>query len=129
MNKDKSSRTNYSFKLFLFTFISFMFIELSFKLITFKSLFGLELIRIMLFSMGASLIISFICSLFKVRTSKIIVSICVFLVGFYALLQLTFYNLLGNYMSLNASSGGGLSRVLSQVPEFISAIKIQYLQI
>ena len=125
--KDKFDRKYYFLKLFLLTFISFLFIELSFKLITFKNLFGLELIRIILFSMGASLVVAFLCSFFKEKASKIIISLSVFMLGFYTLLQLTFYNLLGNYMSLNASSGGGLTRVLSQVPEFIGAIKLQYL--
>lgn len=125
--ENKSSRTYYFLKLFLVTLISLLFIELSFKVIAFKNLFGLELIRIFIFSVSASLIVAFICSFLKRKLSKILVSIFVFLTGFYALLQLTFNNLLGNYMSLNASSGGGLGRVTSQIPEFIKSIRLEYL--
>ncbi len=124
---EESKRTFYFLKLFLITLISLLFIELTFKVIAFKNLFGLELIRIFIFSISASLIVAFISSLFKRRLSKVLVSIFIFFTGFYALLQLTFNNLLGNYMSLNASSGGGLARVVSQIPEFIKSIRFEYL--
>lgn len=127
MMKDKFDRKYYFLKTFLLIFISMLFIELCFKLIAFGNLIGLELIRIVLFSMGTSLVISFLCSFLKVKYTKIITLAFIFFDGLYALVQLTFHNLLGNYMSLNASSGGGLTRVLSQVPQFIGAIKVQYL--
>ena len=122
-----SKRTYYFLKVFLIIFFSLLFIELDFKLISFKSLFGLELFRIIIFSISASLVIAFISTLFKKRLCKTIASIFIFLISFYALLQLTFYNLLNNYMSLNASTGGGLSRVVSQIPQFIKSIKLEYL--
>ncbi len=124
---EENKKTHYFLKLFLITIISLLFIELTFKVIAFKNIFGLELVRIFIFSISASLIVAFISSLFKRRLSKIIVSIFIFFTGFYALLQLTFNNLLGNYMSLNASSGGGLARVVSQIPEFIKSIRFEYL--
>ena len=124
---DDVKRTRYFIKIFLITLISLMFIESTFKVIAFKSLFGLELIRILLFSISASLIVSFISTLFKKVICKTIITIFIFLVGFYSMLQLTFYNLLNNYMSLNASSGGGLARVTSQIPQFIKSIKLEYL--
>ena len=120
-------RTYYFLRLFLVTLISLLFIELTFKVIAFKNIFGLELVRIFIFSISASLIVAAITSFLNKKLSKILVSIFVFLVGFYALLQLTFNNLLGNFMSLNASSGGGLSRVVSQIPEFIKSIRFEYL--
>lgn len=125
--KSEFERSYYFLKLFLLTFISLIFIEFAFKLIAFKGLLGLELIRIILFSMGSSLLVAFLCSFLKEKFSKIIVLVFIFFVGFYSILQLTFNNLIGNYMSLNASSGGGLSRVVSQIPEFIGAIKLNYL--
>ena len=120
-------RTYYTLKVFLIILISLLFIELSFKLIAFNNLFGIELVRIFVFSISASLVVSAINTLFKQKVCKIMTLIFIFFVAIYGLLQLTFYNLLNNYMSLNASTGGGLSRVVSQIPEFIKSIRIVYL--
>ena len=120
---ENSKKPHYFLKIFLITLISLLFVELTFKLIAFKSLFGLELVRIFIFSITASLIVAFISTLFKRKLCKVIVSIFIFWASFYAVLQLTFYNLLNNYMSLNASTGGGLSRVVSQIP-FIAVLII-----
>lgn len=120
-------RTYYTLKVFLIILISLLFIELSFKLIAFNNLFGIELVRIFIFSISASLVVSTINTLFKQKVCKIMTLIFIFFVALYGLLQLTFYNLLNNYMSLNASTGGGLSRVVSQIPEFIKSIRIVYL--
>lgn len=124
-----SKRKYYFLKMFLITLLSLLFIELVFKVIAFKSLFGLELIRIFIFSITTSLIVGFIGTLFNRKICKFIVCLVIFFVGFYAMMQLTFYNLLGNYMSFNASSGGGLARVTSQIPDFIKSIRFEYLSL
>ena len=122
-----SKKKFYFLKIFLITFLSLLSVELIFKYIAFNNIFGLELFRIIIFSISASLIVSFIATLFKKGICKTIVLLFIFFVSFYSMLQLTFYNLLNNYMSLNASTGGGLARVTSQIPEFIHSIKLEYL--
>lgn len=116
----------YFFKVFLCLFINLLFVETIFKLIAFKTI-GIEYIRIILFTASISLFLSFICQFLKSLPTKIIILVITFIYSFYGILQLTFKNLVGNYMSLNASTGDGLTRVTSQIKEFISCIKLNYL--
>lgn len=112
--------------IFLCMFLSLLFMELSFKLIAFHK-FGIEVIRVILFDLFYSLLFSFILQYLKTLPIKIIILIINFVYGVYGILQLTFKNLIGNYLSLSASTNNGLNRVSSQIKEFISCIKLQYL--
>ena len=106
-------------------FVSLIFIELAFKIMAFHSI-GREMIRIVLFDLFYSLVFAFILQFFKSLPNKIIILVITFLYGLYGIIQLTFKNLIGNYLSLNASTNNGLNRVQSQIKEFISCIKLQY---
>ena len=112
--------------IFLLLFICILFIEFAFKIIAFGSV-GIEIIRIILFDLFYSLLFAFILQFFKSFLAKIFMVLLVFIYGLYGILQLTFKNLIGNYMSLSASTNSGLARVQSQVKEFISCIKLEYL--
>lgn len=125
--KHKFERSYYFLKLFLLIFISMIFIEIVFKLISFKLDLGFEVVRILFFTFNTSLIVSFILSFIKPKISKALLLTFIFYHGLYSLVQLTFNNLLGNYMSLSASNGGGLTRTLSQLSSFIASIKLEYL--
>ena len=112
--------------IFLILFISLLFIEIAFKIIAFHG-FGIEIIRVILFDLFYSLVFAFIFHFLKPLPYKIFILIIDFIYGLYGLLQLTFNNLIGNYMSLSASTNSGLTRVKSQIGEFISCIKLEYL--
>ncbi len=106
-------------------FASLIFIEFAFKIMAFHSV-GREMIRIVLFDLFYSLVLAFILQFLKPLPNKIIILIITFIYGLYGIIQLTFKNLIGNYLSLNASTNNGLNRVQSQIKEFMSCIKIQY---
>lgn len=114
------------FSIFIIIFLSLLFIEVSFKVIAFHKI-GIEIIRIILFDLFYSLIFAFVLQFFKSVLAKIFIVLISFIYGLYGLLQLTFNNLIGNYMSLSASTNSGLARVQSQIKEFISCIKLEYL--
>ena len=126
--KNSSLRTKqnlYFVKLFVFLFLSILFIEGTFKLIAFKSLLALESIRIILFSATFSFFIAFLLSFLKPIISKRIILGLIFMIGIYATLQLGFYNFMGNYMSLN-STGDGAGRVFEYIGTFVKYIKWHY---
>lgn len=112
-------------KLFLFMFISFIFVECLFKVLTFGSLFDIELIRIIIFNLTTALFLSYLFSFFKKRTSTILLLVTVFVSGLYVIIQLGFKNFMGNYMSVNAA-GDGAGRVGEYVLEFIKYMKPVY---
>lgn len=119
----------YFFKMSLCLFLSLLFIESVFKILTFKNLFTVELIRIILFSLTTSTLIAFICTFFKPIISKIIILTTVLVAGIYTILQLDFKSFMGNYMSLNAA-GDGAGRINEQIGQFLSFIKpIYYLNL
>lgn len=111
---------------FICLLLSLLFIEISFKLIAFKRV-GIEIIRVILFDMFYSLVFACIIEFFKKLLSKITILLITLVYGIYGILQLTFQNLIGNYLSLSASTNSGLTRVKSQISEFMSCIKIEYL--
>lgn len=117
----------YFLKIFLTSFLSLFFIEILFKIISFGSFFDFELLRILLFTVVLSLITSFIYTFFKPLIAKIFTCITVFFFGFYALLQLSFKNFMGNFMSLSMLGGGGdADRISNEVATFIGSIRIEY---
>lgn len=125
--KPSRQKRFYFTKIMLCLFFSLLFIEGVFKCLTFKNLFSIELVRIILFSLTTSSLIAFICTFFKPIVSKIIILFTTFLAGTYTILQLDFKNFMGNYMSLNKAGEGGLGRVIDQIGPFLSFIKPIYL--
>jgi len=127
---ENTQKEYYLLKIFIPLFVSLIIIEGIFKVISFGSIFVVEFIRIILFSLVLALSLSGILRLFKPKVSKIVNLILIFLAGLYALVQLTFQNMIGNFMSLNAASNNGLTRVIGdQLINFIGAIKIEYLTV
>lgn len=125
--KKSLDRTNYFLKIFLIVFSSMIFVEELFKFLIFKNLVGLEQIRIIVFSLNTSLIVSFTLCLFKDKISKVLMFIFIFFDALYAFVESTFKGMFGNFMSLSNSSGGGLTRVLPEIQQFLSSIKIEYI--
>src|SRR5690554_7434382 len=85
-------KVNYFFKIFIIIFISSFYVELIFRYLSFKSLYDVEVIRIMLFTVATSLLISFVASLYREKIAKILVFLFSFITGLYAILQLNFYS-------------------------------------
>ncbi len=126
MFNNKYIKNNNFFILFIIMFISLIYVEILFKYFAFKQIYGLELIRIFLFTIFTSLIISFFASLFKKMIAKTIVLTTIFFSSIYAITQLNFKNFMGNYMSLNATSDG-IGRVTNEIKAFILYINPFYL--
>lgn len=112
----------YFFKIFLCLFMPLFVIELIFKLISFDG-FGFEFIRIILFTLQFSFLISLILSILKPIANKIIILIMVFISGLYALIQLSFKSFMGNYMSLGMLKAGDATRISDEFWTFICSIK------
>ncbi len=118
-------RFKYFLKIFLCLFLSYFFIELTFKVITFKNILEWSTLRILIFNLSSSLLISFLLSFFKEKVVKIVILILVLFSGVYAITEMGFNNFMGNYMSFNAA-GDGAGRVGEYVIEFIKYIKLEY---
>ena len=112
-------------KIWILLFISFLWIELTFHVITFHTLWEPSVIRIILFSLVGSLFLSFLFSLVPFSYSRIGILVMVLFVSIYAMAQLGFDHFMGNYMSLNAATDGA-GRVGDYVIEFIRYIKPTY---
>ena len=115
----------YFFKFLLVNFISFLFIEILFKIISFN-IFDFELFRIILFTFTFSCILTLIYTFFRPLIAKILSCLSIFVFGFYSLLQLSFKNFMGNFMSLSMLGAGETDRISKEVPTFIASIKIEY---
>ena len=118
-------RFKYFIKIFLCLFLSYFFIELVFKIITFKNILEWSVLRILVFNFSSSLLISFILSFFKEKVVKIIILVLVLFSGIYTITEMGFNNFMGNYMSFNAA-GDGIGRVSEYVLEFIRYIRLEY---
>jgi len=85
--KIKNRKSYYFLKMMLCLFLSLVLIESIFKYLTFKNLFTIELIRIMLFSLTTSALIAFVCTFFKPIVSKIIILFTTLFVGIYTIVH------------------------------------------
>ena len=72
-------------KIWILLFISFLWIELTFHVITFHTLWELSVIRIILFSLVGSLFLSFLFSLFPFPYSRIGILVMVLFVSIYTI--------------------------------------------
>ena len=115
----------YTLQIFIRIFLSMLFSEVIFRLFAFNNILSLDMIRIIIFCMTSSLTLAFIYSFFKPKVTTVLMLITIFIVGLYPILQLGFYRLMGNYMSLNAT-GDGAARVTDYVGLFIKNIKLEY---
>ena len=118
-------RVKYFIRIFLCLFLSYFFIEMVFKIITFKNVIEWSTLRIFIFNLSSCLLISFILSFFKEKIVKISILLLVLFSGIYAITELEFDNFMGNYMSFNAA-GDGAGRVGEYVLDFIKYIKLEY---
>ncbi|MFA5604217.1 MAG: LTA synthase family protein [Bacilli bacterium] len=123
--EDNLKKPYYFLKIFAILFVSLLYIEIVFRYIAFRSIYSIEFIRIILFTIVTSSIIALICSFFKEKLTKSIIFISTLFSGIYALAQLNFYNFMGNYMSFNAA-GDGLGRITEQIKSFLMYIKPIY---
>ena len=96
--------------------------EVIFRIISGGNVFNFSFFRIFILINILSIFIGYLSSLTKI--SYVINSLVILISNIYAWIQLGFFNYLGVYMSLNASSQFGA--VKSYIKEFLSSIKIEY---
>lgn len=114
----------YYLKIFFSLFIPILLVELIFKISMFNT-FGFETLRIILFTLEMTLILSLPISLIKGKKVKIIISLITFLSSIYALIEISFKNFMGNFMSLSMISSGDATRISNEFITFISEIKLE----
>ena len=115
---------NKFFKNFLILFLSFLTLEIGFRIISKLSLLNYSFLRIILGISIISFILSFILAKLPNIASKIINSLLIFIVTIYGIAELGFKNFLGVYASVSTSSQAGA--VLSYTKDFIMSFKWQY---
>lgn len=129
-DKEKQTETkkwNISFILFSFISLSILLIlsELIFKCIEFGFSFDLSLLRISLFCIGFSGIVSVLLSLFPLKPAKIIHTILCFVLPIYALFQIGIHNMMHSYATLK-TAGGLAGAMVSYVLQYIRQMPIPY---
>ena len=105
-------------------FIPWFLIEIIFKLVSIINLLDISTIRILLSTLFLSIIVSFIQLFVKDKVKKIINLTLIFIISFYALLQVGLNNFIGVYISFNVSSQTGA--VLSYIFDFIKSLHWYY---
>ena len=108
---------------YLFFLINFILIEVLFILFDGANI-SISMFRIVAFVNIVALLFSFLTSHFNYKLNKVLNMIFLFLISFYAFIQLGFNNFLGVYASLNSSSQ--LGAVTDYVREFILSFKWTY---
>jgi lipoteichoic acid synthase len=111
-------------KTFLILFLSLLFIEVIFKLILFKSILDFSMIRILLFNVSTTLLLSFLIMFLRSTFIKILIGVFLFSFALYPYLQIGFYSIMGNFLSFNAAGDGAL-RVTEYIVVFFKGIKIE----
>lgn len=109
---------------FIILVISFFSIEMITRVIESSSLFGFQIIRIILGLMFVSIIVCSITSLFKRTITKFVNIVLVLAFTIYSFLQVGFLNFLGVYMSFKTSSQFGA--VTSYIKDFFLSYKLVY---
>ncbi len=94
-----------------------------FRFLTFD-LFNVRSLRIVLFTLAASVFITVICGLLPKKIRRITVYVIAWFIAGFTVVELTMIHYLGNYTSIKAGTGM-LGRVLSFAPSFIKAIRPQ----
>lgn len=112
---------NKVFKNAITLMIPLFILELLFRLFSGMAIFEWSVFRILLSTMSISLLVSCLTVIFKEKISSIISSIVLFISTVYAILQSGFYNFIGVYMSLGASSQ--LGAVQEYVKDYLGSFK------
>lgn len=115
---------NSYFKTYMTLLLSFLSIEIIFKLVSGIPLFDWSFLRVFL---GLNLLVSILSLLLNYCNNiikRIIVPILVFAHGVYSCLQLGFYNFLGVYMSFQTSSQ--LGAVTDYIKDFMASFSYTY---
>jgi len=105
--------------------ISLIVIEILFKVLLNQKILDWSIIRIVL----SSLILSYFISLITVNIKKTWILrtvnlVLVFAISFYSLIQMGFYNYLGNYMSINTSSQ--LGKVTDYIQDYFMSFSNRF---
>ena len=104
--------------------ISFLLVEIIFRLISSIPVFDMTFLRITIGAFVLAIVISFIFSWTNNLINKIANFIFVFAACFYAWIQLGFNNFIGTYMSINTRSQ--LGAVIDYIKEFLASFFWQY---
>ncbi len=115
---------NKLFKPFILFFISFLLIELIFRLCMDINIIDYSSVRIIIAIIAISLLLAVILSLFNKKINKILIITIVALFDLYALIQAGFNNYLGSYMSFSTTSQ--VKAVSSFIFDYIKSFKVQY---
>ncbi len=123
----ETKKWNIPFILFSFVSLSILLIlsELVFKFIEFGFSFDLSLLRICLFCVGFSGIISVLLSLLPLKPAKIIHTALCFILPIYALFQIGIHNMMHSYATLK-TAGGLAGAMVSYVLQYIRQMPIAY---
>ena len=106
--------TNNYFVSTVFLTLSFYFIELYLKLVTDSPFNDFSMIRILISSLILGMSLSWITKFFNRLVQRIINAVLIFIVGFYAFVELILYNLIGFYMGFgNAEQGTKISEFIT----------------
>ncbi|MEG1506591.1 MAG: sulfatase-like hydrolase/transferase [Bacilli bacterium] len=116
MKKLQNSKTILNFILLL---LSFLGIELIFRLASGIKVFDVSILRVILGSLIISILFTFLLSWINKKVSKIIIVVITFIFSIYSFLQLGFNNFLGVYISVNTSSQ--LGAVMEYIKEFFAS--------
>ena len=88
--------------LMLYTFVSIVFMELIFRIITIESFFSRSLIYILLSSFLVTSFVTFICSLFRdEKLKKTVYFILLFFISFWMIAELVYKNTLNVFFSIS----------------------------
>ncbi len=125
MISDIENKKKISLQCFLELLIGLIYIEAVFRLLHGQTVLDLTFFRIILFCLAASLIGSSAALVCKRQTAFRIVSVILYTISIYSLIQCGFHDYLGNYTSIHAA-GDGAGRILDSVIDFLSYLKPQY---
>lgn len=109
---------------FIIQLFSLMFIEITFRLINDYTIFNYSLLRVFLFSVILSTIISYLTSSLKPKIMIIVNLMIMFVYSLYTFIHIGYLNYMGTYMSTSMSSQFGA--ITSYIPEFIKSLKPVY---
>ena len=111
---------------FLYLFIPLVLLEVFFRLIQFHTIDVFTIIRILLFQLFFSTLVSFICTRFKTKKVYFIVGLIIVLwFCIYTFVELIFKNFMSDYYSFGTVSDG-LTRISQYIPIFVSNARISY---
>lgn len=106
-------------------FISLEIIELVFKFNTFSGYLDFQMLRIAIFNLVFSMLVSLILCHIKWEISRVLLGIILLFMATYAIAQMEFSNFMGNYFSWVAVNDGA-GRIKDYIVQFILFIPFSY---